>query len=268
MEVRKLFCMWIFFLFSSAIQSFDWVQFYEISNSYFQARHIKLITVVNCFYAEDNFQLMKKYLEAGFTVHLLNDFDNFNVSWNGNSGVAVDGSCEDKLRTLLRISYLNEFMQTHIFWMFLIDAQESADDKPSFVEEIKTRYNGDLRHVEVLPGSNAVVGILQSSWMIFDVHKKHSKGDLVFIEVCYRGRDLANLTNMHHALRRFDRNSKERKNLRGYAMPTGVAVSMSSIILPHQPSQKKLGFATDHRSRNPHWDQRHFGYHPRSVCQS
>ncbi|XP_062557222.1 uncharacterized protein LOC134222094 [Armigeres subalbatus] len=62
--------------------------------------------------------------------------------------------------------------------------------------------------------------------MIFDVHKKHSKGDLVFIEVCYRGRDLANLTNMHHALRRFDRNSKERKNLRGYAMPTGVAITV------------------------------------------
>nr|XP_019531056.2 uncharacterized protein LOC109402795 [Aedes albopictus] len=223
--MAKLCFLCIFLSLNATVLGLGWKDFSEVSSAYFKARHIKLVTVINCFQPEANFQLMKNYLDAGFYVHIVEKFDRFNVSGNGNSGVAVDASCEDKMRDLLALNSLNEFMQTNIFWLFMEEVSDSVESKSGIPDTIRTRYNEDFRHVDVLPGSRVVIGIFQSSWKLFDVHKKHVKGGLTFKEVCYHGRNLMELSNMHRALLRLDRNSKERKNLRGYAMPTGVAIT-------------------------------------------
>lgn len=162
-------------------------------------------------------------------MRIVEEFDHFNVSGNGNSGVVVAGSCETKMRQLLAISSLNEFMQTNIFWLFLEDGHGSVGDKLEVPDTIRTRYNDDFKHVEALPGSSVVVGVFQSSWRLFDVHKKHSKGSLIFKDICYHGRNLMESTNMHRALLRFNKYSKERRNLRGYRMPTAIAVSITLV---------------------------------------
>lgn len=222
MGLKNLCHLWIFFCLKS-LQAIDWSGFSEIAIPYFKARHVTPITVVNCFGAQDNFQLSKTFMERDLYVQINGNLSNFNATSQAASGVAVDGTCNDKVRDLLKHSAINEFMRTNIFWLFMESASNSTEQ--GIPDAIRALYNERFRSIEALPGSRVVVAVFHSTfWRLFDIHKKHSKGVLMFIEICFRGRSLTTMTNMERALRRMDKNSRERRNLRGYSMPTGLTV--------------------------------------------
>lgn len=100
MEVVKLWFLLAYHYFAWA-KPWDRKEFFEISSTYFKARHVKSVTVFSCFGDLDDYWLMKSYLERGFSVRILSSYTEFNASGPSNSGVLVEARCDEMVAKLV-----------------------------------------------------------------------------------------------------------------------------------------------------------------------
>lgn len=100
MEVVKLWFLLAYLYFALA-KPWDRKDFFEISSTYFKARHVKSVTVFSCFGDLDDYWLMKSYLERGFSVRILSSYTEFNASGPSNSGVLVEARCDEMVAKLV-----------------------------------------------------------------------------------------------------------------------------------------------------------------------
>ncbi|XP_058827986.1 glutamate receptor ionotropic, kainate glr-3-like [Topomyia yanbarensis] len=202
----------------------------EISIAYFKARHVKLVTVINCFDVNENFRLMKSYLNNGFRVHVVGSVvGEFNVSGNSNTGVVVDARCVPMVDALMKNKNINSFMLTNIYWLILDNGpgiiESQRVENGTFPSTIRQIYDKRFRFVDVLPTSHVVVGLFDSKWQLFDVYKVYWEARINYNEICYNNQDLTVLSNLRKALWRIDKKDQQKRNLRGFAMPSGTAIT-------------------------------------------
>ncbi|XP_055529432.1 uncharacterized protein LOC129721183 [Wyeomyia smithii] len=229
MRLKKLT---LIFIFSSVVLTICWNEndLSEISIAFFNASRVRSIAVINCFHAKQNNYVLKTLLENKFYVQTLSTFEKFNVSSRGKSGVVIDARCKKMFSTLIAHSSLNAFMRTNIYWLFLDEVRNNIeyqeDSECTIPPSIHQNYDRRFRFVDVLPTSNVVIGVaVMKRWRLFAAYKPFWNANVVYKEIIFNNQDLLVPLNMQKALLNFDKHAKKRRDLQGFAMPAGTAIT-------------------------------------------
>uniref|UniRef100_A0A182FMQ1 Ionotropic glutamate receptor L-glutamate and glycine-binding domain-containing protein n=1 Tax=Anopheles albimanus TaxID=7167 RepID=A0A182FMQ1_ANOAL len=204
---------------------------------YFKARDVKWVTVFCCWPSTERYMFAQKLNSASVSTQFLSmekdKIDKIKVDGFSNAGLLVDATCKYLATRIWQVeTVFNKLLMVNLFWLVLEDMLPKALVRQkrslfgcSVLEDLMFSRNPNL---ELLPYTNFVIGYrgADNAWKLFEVFKVHYEALLMVEVIESKFISLTNnYENLRVALERVRKQNFLRRNLQGFPLSCGSAVT-------------------------------------------
>ncbi|XP_052895801.1 ionotropic receptor 75a-like [Anopheles moucheti] len=235
-----LMCLPVFWTSGWAIEM--WTQSVStLAVNYYQARHVKSVTVVSCWNADERYEFFRLITKAGLMVNFMEPTDEESiVTLHSNrisqGGLLIDASCGMEISEFWQMEHaLNKLLVGNLHWL-IVENPVLLERRPTSESGIigglpaplELLYNERFRTLEAMPYTSVVLAFpnAAASWELQELFKPYRKALLSMESIA------SNYTPTIDGYEEFRErlvnrrdNAGRRRNLQGFAMPCGTATT-------------------------------------------